>query len=360
MDCVTFSTRAPDADPRGRPPSAGPLVQIRDLRLNFRTFDGISKVLNGVDLTLERGDILGLVGETGCGKTMTALSIPRLIPCPPGEIVSGEVIFDGDDVLALDDAEVRRMRAAKIGMIFQDPTTSLNPVFTIGEQMTDVILCRQGHGSTLALAPLTGHVGRAGEHREAARKVAVEWLARVAIPDPERRLRSYPHELSGGMRQRVLIAMAMAGEPPLIIADEPTTALDVSIQAQILRLLAGLVQEFHLTVLLITHNLGVVAKMCTRVAVMYAGVVVEEGTVQEVFKDPKHPYTRALLAAVPSRGKARGALQSIAGSVPDLLAPPPGCRFHPRCPHAMPECAVEPKPAVRLITTTHRVACHLY
>jgi oligopeptide/dipeptide ABC transporter ATP-binding protein len=343
-----------------QPLNTNALVEIRDLRLNFNTFDGLSKVLAGVNLTLEKGDVLGLVGETGCGKTMTALSIPRLIPCPPGQIVGGEVRFEGEDVLAKSEAEMRQLRAARIAMIFQDPTTNLNPVFTIEEQMIDAILCRLGEQWALGLTPFSRWQGKVREKRRQARQKAIEMLARVGISQAEHRIHSYPHEFSGGMRQRVLIAMAMAGQPQLLIADEPTTALDVSIQAQILRLMKELVDEYHLSVLLITHNLGVVAKICNKVAVMYAGRVVETGTLQEIFKAPKHPYTVGLLKAIPTRDRKRGELEGIAGTIPNLLNPPAGCRFNPRCPHVMPLCKVEPAPGVIPLSRTHQVACHLY
>ena len=304
--------------------------------------------------------MLGLVGETGCGKTMTALSIPRLIPCPPGQIVGGQVRFEGEDVLAKSEAEMQQLRAARIAMIFQDPTTNLNPVFTIEEQMVDAALCRLGEQWALGLTPFSRWQGSVREKRRQARQKAVEMLKRVGIAQAEQRIHSYPHEFSGGMKQRVLIAMAMAGQPHLLIADEPTTALDVSIQAQILRLMKELVDEYHLSVLLITHNLGVVAKICNKVAVMYAGRVVETGTLREIFKAPKHPYTVGLLNAIPTRERQRGELQGIAGAIPNLLDPPAGCRFHPRCPHVLAQCRQEPAPAVIPLTRTHQVACHLY
>ncbi|MCS7221462.1 MAG: ABC transporter ATP-binding protein [Anaerolineae bacterium] len=336
------------------------LVSIRDLHVNFHTFDGVVRALAGVNLELRRGDVLGLVGETGCGKTMTALSIPHLIPCPPGEIAQGEVLFDGKNVLAMSNGELRRLRATRMAMIFQDPTTNLNPVFTIEEQMVDAILSKAEAPATMAMAPFAKWLPSNRQRRREARRIAVEALRRVGIPDPERRIASYPHEFSGGMRQRVLIAMAIAGRPELLIADEPTTALDVSIQAQILRLIQDLVRELDLTVLLITHNLGVVAKVCNKAAVMYAGRVVEQGPVRSIFKEPCHPYTRGLLRAVPRRDKGKGELQGIAGSIPSLINPPVGCRFHPRCPHAMPQCAFEPPPVMRLVGHAHYVACHLY
>jgi oligopeptide/dipeptide ABC transporter ATP-binding protein len=339
------------------------LVEIKDLRLNFRTFDGVSKVLNGVNLKMWRGDVLGLVGETGCGKTMTALSIARLVPCPPGEITGGEVLFEGEDVLKKSDEEMRLLRAQKLAMIFQDPTTSLNPVFSIGDQMIDIIGSRRDTSKASRLSMLGGLgnlVPGVRVLRRGARDRALEMLNRVGIADAPSRIDDYPHQFSGGMRQRVLIATALSGTPTLLIADEPTTALDVSIQAQILRLIEELVQELELSVLLITHNLGVVAKMCQKVAVMYAGVVVEYGSALEIFKEPKHPYTVGLMRAIPTYGTKKGEIQGIPGSVPNLLDPPPGCRFHPRCEHAMPRCAEEPPPPPVQIAEGHEVCCFLY
>ena len=336
---------------------SGPVVEIEDLRVNFRTFDGVSKVLVGVDLRLERGDVMGLVGETGCGKSVTALSIPQLVPSPPGEIVGGDVRFLGQSVIGKSPAELRQLRARHIGMVFQDPNTNLNPVFTIEQQMIDVCLCRLGYEGAISVTPFHGS---RRDLWQQARNTAIALLHRVGFPNPEQRIKSYPHELSGGMRQRVLIAMSLAGNPDLLIADEPTTALDVSTQAQVLRLIRDLVDEFHLTVLLVTHNLGVVAQVCNRVAVMYAGRVVESGEVRRIFKSPAHPYTVGLLRAVPTMETRRGALEEIPGTIPNLLSPPPGCRFHLRCPHAMDVCGVEPPPPMRPIGDGTTVACHLY
>lgn len=336
------------------------LVEIKDLRLDFHTFDGVSKVLNGVNLKVWRGDILGLVGETGCGKTMTALSIPRLIPCPPGEITSGQVLFEGEDVLQKAQEEMRLLRARKLAMIFQDPTTSLNPVFSIGDQMIDVIGSRRDPSRASRLSLMGNIIPAIRGLRQAAEKRAIEMLQRVGIGDASERIDDYPHQFSGGMRQRVLIATALSETPSLLIADEPTTALDVSIQAQILRIIEELVQELNLSVLLITHNLGVVAKMCQRVAVMYAGVVVECGDVIDIFKNSGHPYTIGLLRAIPTYGTKKGEIQGIPGSVPNFLDPPSGCRFHPRCEHATPRCAEEPPPAPMEIAPGHEVNCFLY
>jgi peptide/nickel transport system ATP-binding protein len=339
------------------------LVEIKDLRLDFRTFDGISKVLNGVNLKMHRGDILGLVGETGCGKTMTALSIPRLIPCPPGEITGGQVLFEGEDVFQKTEEEMRLLRAQKLAMIFQDPTTSLNPVFSIGDQMIDIIGSRQDTSKASRLGILGGLgnlLPTVRRLRRGARERALQMLGRVGIGDAPERIDDYPHQFSGGMRQRVLIATALSGKPSLLIADEPTTALDVSIQAQILRLIEELVHELDLSVLLITHNLGVVAKMCQKVAVMYAGVVVEYGSALEIFKSPKHPYTVGLMQAIPTYGTKKGDIKGIPGMVPDLLDPPLGCRFHPRCEHAMRRCAEEPPPEPVELAPGHDVSCFLY
>jgi peptide/nickel transport system ATP-binding protein len=335
------------------------LLEIRDLRLNFTTFDGVSKVLAGVNLKLYDGDVLGLVGETGCGKTMTALSIPRLIPCPPGEIVDGEVLFEGRDVLQMSEREIQELRAQQLAVVFQDPKTNLNPVFTVKDQLVDTVLVRMKGASAQLLNPFAWlYPSHRADLREAEAKAA-DLLGRVGIPDHQKRISNYPHEFRGGMRQRVLIAMALSGSPRLLIADEPTTALDVSIQAQILRLIQNLVEELDLSVLLITHNLGIIARTCQRVAVMYAGTVVECGSTREIFKSPKHPYTVGLLQAIPRRRTARGEIRGIPGSIPDFINPPSGCRFHPRCSHAMPRCSEE-EPYVVEVSPRHEVSCFLY
>ena len=256
------------------------------------------------------------------------------------------------------DAELRELRARHIGMVFQDPITNLNPVFTIEQQMIDACLCRLGYRGAVSASPFRWN-SASREHGREARATAISLLERVGFPDPDRRIRSYPHELSGGMRQRVLIAMSLAGNPDLLILDEPTTALDVSTQAQILRLIRDLVDEFHLTVLLITHNLGVVAQVCNRVAVMYSGRVVESGEVRRIFKSPSHPYTIGLLRAVPTMETVRGTLEEIPGTIPNLLTPPVGCRFHPRCPYAMDICRQDPPPSLQAVDGVE-VACHLY
>jgi oligopeptide/dipeptide ABC transporter ATP-binding protein len=329
------------------------LLEIRNLHLSMRSYDGEAHVLNGIDLALERGEIRGLVGETGCGKSLTGLSISRLVPTPPGRYSNGRITFDGQDLMALDDRAMRKLRGTRIGMIFQDPTTNLNPAFRISEQMVDVAL--HAAASDPTILGFTATASRR-EQRAAAHRLAVEMLRKVGIRDPEARVNDYPHQFSGGMRQRVLIAMALIGRPDLLIADEPTTALDVTVQAQILKLIRELVAELDLAVLLITHNLGVVAQICSHVSVMYAGNIVEDGKVQAVFKAPRHPYTTALLAAVPRAHLERGALRGLPGVVPDLIRPPPGCRFEPRCALAIPTCSVGRPPPI-VVAPGHQAAC---
>jgi peptide/nickel transport system ATP-binding protein len=334
-----------------------PVVEIRDLYTEMVTFDGVSKVLNGVNLAIHKGDLLGLVGETGCGKSVTAMTIPRLVPQPPARYPRGEVIFRGEDMLNKKGDELREIRAKHIGVVFQDPMTGLNPVFTIEQQMVDAILNRQDNLGATSFGRKWLPSSR--ERRRAARERAIELLRRVGIPEPEKRISAYPHQFSGGMRQRVLIAMAISGRPELLIADEPTTALDVSVQAQILRLIAELVREIDLTVLLITHNIGVVAQLCNKIAVMYAGNVVESGLTRDVLRNPKHPYTQGLLQAIPDETIERGDLVGVPGSVPSLLNPPPGCRFAPRCVHAMDKCRAAFPPSIT-VAPEHEVACVLY
>ncbi len=324
------------------------LLEIQGLHLGMQSFDGEAHVLNGIDLTIRRGEVWGVVGETGCGKSLTGLSVSRLVPTPPARYRAGRILFEGQDVLALPEGELRKLRGRRIGMIFQDPTTNLNPSFRIGDQLVDVALAAARHSDDILGAKPS---------RRAARELVAAMLDKVGIPNAASRLDDYPHQFSGGMRQRVLIAMALIGRPSLLIADEPTTALDVSVQAQVLALLKAMVAETGMAVMLITHNLGVVAQSCTHVAVMYAGNIVESGPVAQVISAPRHPYTQALLAAIPTRHVARGALQGLAGSVPDLLAPPPGCRFAPRCALARAECAVLPRS--RTVEEGHRVACVL-
>jgi len=317
-----------------------PLISVRDLQVRFLTYAGLVHAINGISFEIYPGEIFGLVGETGCGKSVTGLSLLRLVP-PPGEIVAGQILFHGQDLLAKSEAEMRAVRGGQIAMIFQDPAAALNPVFTVGEQLELIIRQHQ---------PLTPHQ---------ARRRAVETLQAVGMPEPERILATYPHELSGGMQQRVMIAMALSCGAELLIADEPTTALDVTIQAQILELLKSLKQTQGIAILLITHNLGVVAETCDRVAVLYAGFIAEMGPTDQVFQAMKHPYTRGLLAAIPRPGSHGQPLQAIPGTVPSGLNPLPGCPFHPRCELAMEICR-QLRPALRSITQAHQVACHLH
>jgi oligopeptide/dipeptide ABC transporter ATP-binding protein len=318
---------------------AEPLLKVRNLSTYFFTEDGVVGAVDGVSLDIHRGEIVGLVGESGCGKTVTALSIMRLIPSPPGRIVSGEIWFEGVDLLKLDDDGIRSIRGHKIAMVFQEPMTSLNPVLTIGRQLTE---------------PLEVHLKM--EPRQ-ARARAIELLEMVGIPEPHKRIDSYPHQFSGGMRQRVMIAMALACSPRLLLADEPTTALDVTIQAQILELMTQLTRELGTAVLIITHNLGVVARYAQRVYVMYAGKVVETAPAMELYHRPHHPYTLGLLRSVPRLDQGRKArLEPIEGFPPDMVHIPPGCAFHPRCPFRTERCQVEGPPLVA-VGPEHMVAC---
>ncbi len=320
------------------------LLEVKDLRTHFRTRAGLVKAVDGVSFHLDRGELLGLVGESGCGKSITALSIMRLI-APPGKIAGGEIKFDDKNLLQLSEQEMREIRGDDIAMIFQDPMTSLNPVYTVGEQIAEALRLHRK-------LP-----------RKAAREAATEAMREVAIPDPARRIDDYPHQLSGGMRQRVMIAMALACNPRLLIADEPTTALDVTIQAQILELLNDLRKHRELAVLLITHDLGVVAEVADRVAVMYTGKIVEQSEVGEVFRRPRHPYTEGLLRSVPKLTAAQVTkterLETIEGVVPNPTQLPPGCHFAPRCPHLMPRCTEGEIPLYELEGTV-KVRCVLY
>jgi len=304
---------------------AEPLLRVQGLKTCFFIERGVVKAVDGVDFEIKKGEIFGLVGETGCGKSVTALSILGLIPSPPGKIIEGKIIFEDEDLLKKSREEMRKIRGTKISMIFQDPHASLDPVFTIGYQIAEPIELHQVVEQHLISA------------EEVSKKV-IEMLKLVGIPDPQHRVVEYPHMFSGGMKQRAMIAMMLSCNPSLLIADEPTTAVDVTIQAQILDLMRELRQKLGMSILIITHNLGVIAEMCDRVAVMYAGNIVEQGDLKTLFKSPKHPYTHALLAAVPKVGTKKGKLASIPGMVPSLITPPPGCKFHPRCPYAMDIC----------------------
>jgi oligopeptide/dipeptide ABC transporter ATP-binding protein len=318
--------------------SGEPILEIRDLTVEFTTERGVLRAVDGVNFAVRPGEIVGLVGESGAGKSLTSEAILRLVPCPPGRI-TGEVRFRGRDLLALDEATLARIRGKDIAMVFQNPGGSLNPVFRVGDQVLEA----------MAL-----HLS---EPRKTLRQRVVEILARVGIPSAAARARDYPHQFSGGMAQRAMIGMAMSCVPSLLIADEPTTALDVTIQAQVLALLRTLAREMGVAVLLVSHDLGIISQMCHRVVVMYAGRVVEEAPVATVFRAAAHPYTRALIDCLPRlEGSAR--LGAIAGVMPGLLTIPAGCRFHPRCPQAEPRCAAE-EPRPRAVGLAHVAACHL-
>lgn len=337
---------------------AEPILEIRDLHVQFLTWRGVVNAVRGVDLRIERNHIVGLIGESGSGKSVTGRSILQLLSTPPG-IVGGQIYFEGRSVLEMSEAELDRMRGREITYISQDPLSSLNPVFTVGEQMADAIvwssLVERGHGRgrVLDLLDRWSPPGRARFGRATQR--AAEILARVGLPDPARQLRAYPHQLSGGMRQRVLIALALVNRPKLLIADEPTTALDVTSQAQILNLIKRLSVSDNLPVLYISHDLSVVAQLCDRVAVMYAGRIVEEGETRQLFENPVHPYTKALLSVVANKARAED-MQEIVGEPPDMLLPPDGCAFHPRCPIAEPACMRQPPP-FETVEARHWVAC---
>ena len=319
------------------------LLEIRGLKTHFKTDDGWVHAVDGVDLHVDAGETLCVVGESGSGKSVTAMSVLKLLPMPPGRIVAGQVLWEGRDLVPLSQDEMRKLRGREIGMVFQEPMTALNPVYTVGEQI----------GESLRL--------HEGLSRAAALDRAAELLALVHISQAARRVHDYPHQFSGGMRQRVMIALALACKPRLLIADEPTTALDVTIQAQILDLLAELKDRLGMAVLLITHAMGVVAEVAQRVVVMYAGQVIEEGPVGLLFERPWHPYTQGLIRSIPriDADAARGSrLASIPGTVPSLVAPPPGCRFAPRCAYARDACT-QATPALREVAPAHRVACIL-
>lgn len=317
----------------------GLLLEIEDLTVEFTREGRRGRAVDGASFDLRRGEVLGVVGESGCGKSVTALAIMRLIPDPPGRITSGVVRFDGQDLLRLPERDMRRVRGAQIAMIFQDPLSSLNPVMTLGAQVAEAIGLHQ-------------RVPRA----EAWRR-AVQMLDRVGLPEPEARAHQYPHQISGGQRQRVMIAMGFSCSPKLVIADEPTTALDVTVQQQVLDLMLELRAQSGTSVILITHDLGVVAQTCDRVAVMYSGRIVEQASVEEIFKSPRHPYTKALLASVPRlEGPRVERLPSIPGQPPEIFAPPSGCPFHPRCPVALERCSTE-MPAWTEFSPTQRARC---
>jgi oligopeptide/dipeptide ABC transporter ATP-binding protein len=322
----------------------GPLLDVKGLRTSFYTSDGVVRAVDGIDFSVNRGEIMGLVGESGCGKSVTSLSIMRLVG-RPGIIEGGTVMFDGRDLLTLPDAEMRKIRGDRISMIFQQPTSALNPVRDVGRQIAEVLQLHRGMKA------------------DQARARATELLKMVGIPDPDRRIASYPHEMSGGMAQRVMIAMALACEPELLIADEPTTALDVTIQAQILDLMRTLRDETGTAIILITHDLGVVAEMCDRVAVMYAGEIVEQADVITLFREPLHPYTQGLIRSIPVIGDVHDELPVIPGSVPNLIDLPAACRFAPRCTVREEKdvaLAFERHPELLAVSTGHAVRCWQY
>ncbi len=335
-------------DPLGpRAPGPDALLEIRGLKTWFRTDDGMVRAVDGVSLSIARGETLAVVGESGCGKTVTARSVLKLIDTPPGRFEAGQVIWRGRDLIPLPAAEMDKIRAREIAMVFQEPMTSLNPIYTVGDQIAESVLA---HGRV---------------SRRAALAKAIEMLELVQIPDAARRVRDYPHQFSGGMRQRVMIAMALACEPQLLIADEPTTALDVTIQAQILELMAEMKVRFGMAIMLITHDMGVVAENAQRVAVMYAGKVIEEAPVEALFANPRHPYTQGLIRSIPrvdarAQGQAhrRARLEQIPGTVPSLLHPPTGCRFAARCRFVMDACRTA-EPPLRQVAPGHTMACIL-
>jgi oligopeptide/dipeptide ABC transporter ATP-binding protein len=344
--------------------SAGALLQVDKVKVDFHTYAGEVKALDGVTFAIKKGEALGLVGESGCGKSVTALTIVGLLP-ENATVIGGEIILGDKNLLTVTNEEMRKIRATQVAMVFQDPTTFLNPVLTIGEQLEEVYLLNperlaQHANSNVQLKDEAQVTKLSKSHqKKIARDLSLDVLKQVRLPDAERILKQYPHELSGGMRQRCMIAMALARNPDLFIADEITTALDVTIQAQILELLRELKREFHGSTLLITHDLGVVAELCDRVAVMYAGNIVELSGVKELFANPLHPYTQGLMRAIPMLDRKVERLETIPGSVPDLIYPPTGCRFHPRCPFAFEKCKLV-KPELLHVEKGHTVACHLY
>ncbi len=342
---------SPPADPRMPTPSPSggdkPILDIRGLGVEFRTRRGIARVLDDVSFSLPRGATLGLVGESGCGKSITALAAMRLIPTPPGRITGGQVLLDGQDLLALPESQMRQVRGNRVSMIFQEPMTSLNPAYTVGDQIGEAVRLHQG-----------------ASRREAIER-AIEMLASVGIPSPAQRVNDYPHQFSGGMRQRVMIGMALACKPDVLIADEPTTALDVTVQAQIFDLIADLRERTGTAVILITHDMGAIAEMADHVAVMYAGHVIELGAVADVLERPLHPYTQGLIACAPGRrakshDDSRAPLVEIPGTVPSLLERRAGCNFASRCAHVMPKCRTQSPPETAYDDGARRVRCWLH
>ena len=317
-----------------------PALQLQDLTIRFTLKRGTLTAVNGVSFSIQRGETFGLVGESGSGKTVTARSIMRLIPEPPGEVVGGRILFEGEDVMAKSEKELREMRGRRVAMVFQEPMSALNPVFTVAQQIGDALRTNYGMG------------------KKEARERVIELLALVGIPSPASRLDSYVHEFSGGMRQRVMLAMALSCNPSFLIADEPTTALDVTIQAVILELISSMIDEFDMSLLFITHNLGVVAHACDRIGVMYASHIVELGEKNEIFAKPLHPYTIGLLNSIPRLDQQQRFLTPINGTVCNMMDPPQGCKFHPRCEHAMDICRQQ-IPELKEVASGRQVACHL-
>jgi oligopeptide/dipeptide ABC transporter ATP-binding protein len=317
-----------------------PVLEIKDLKTYYYIAEGVVKAVDRVSMKIDQEEALGIVGESGCGKSTVAHSVLRLIRTP-GKIVSGEIRFEGQNLLSKSESEMRKIRGSKIAMVFQNPTSSLNPVFTIGSQVGEAIRLHQ-----------------TAQKQQVNDKV-IDVLGKVGIPSPAERMKDYPHEYSGGMCQRAMIAMALSCNPKLLIADEPTTSLDVTIQAQILDLMRTLRKEFNASILLIGHDFGVMSELCDRIVVMYSGKVVESADLSTIFKDPKHPYTKALLKSIPSINTAKERLHVIPGDVPELIKPPPGCRFHPRCEHATEKCK-EKEPSIIEVGRGHEVACLLY
>lgn len=320
------------------------LVKVNNLKTYFYTEDGVVPAVDDVSFSIKSGETLGVVGESGCGKSVTALSIMRLVQQPPGKILDGEILFKGENILHKREDEMREIRGDKMAMIFQEPMTSLNPVFTVGDQVAEAIILHQKLSKSDAMDKV------------------LQVFKLVGIPDPEKRLKNYPHQMSGGMRQRVMIAMALSCNPDLLIADEPTTALDVTIQAQILELMKELKERLGMAIMLITHNLGVVAEMAQRIQVMYAGKIVESASARDIFKTPQHPYSYGLLYSVPrlDRGKSKEPLPTIEGVVPNPYNMPPGCRFHPRCKYKMEICSNEEPPLIHIKGEQRQVACWLF
>jgi len=367
------------------------VLKIRNLKTYFYTYAGVVRALEGIDLDIYKGETVGLVGETGCGKSVTSLSIMRLVPDPPGRIVGGEIIYNGEDLLKKSEQEMQQIRGSKITMVFQDPMTFINPVLTVGDQVSEVITLHQNlaresvqtkidelQGKIAQIDPSSSDRQRLMERikeleairdqppkpsrretKKAALHRTIEVLKLVQLPNPEKVVKQYPHELSGGMRQRVIIAIALSCNPDLLIADEPTTSLDVTIQAQILALLSDLKKKIGASILIITHDMGIVAETCDRVGVMYAGNIVEVSETKALFRRPLHPYTQGLLRAIPKLHEDVEDLEIIPGSVPNLIYPPSGCRFHPRCPFRMDVCDKEFPPLFEA-DPGHSVACYLY